>query len=76
MKELEILYLEFMGRTPPAKKLAMICRMWQGEWHGQRALWSHQSKPLLLNLFTGTGGYFLALRIIFSPENLCDQPHP
>ena len=32
MKELEGLYAEFMGRTPPAQAFAARCRWWQAFW--------------------------------------------
>ena len=32
MKELEGLYAEFMGRTPPAHVFAARCRCWQAKW--------------------------------------------
>ncbi len=32
MKELEVLYAEFMGRTPPAQAFAARCRWWQAGW--------------------------------------------
>ena len=32
MKELEDLYAEFMGRTPPAQAFAAHCRWWQAYW--------------------------------------------
>jgi len=32
MKELESLYAEFMGRTPPAQAVAAACRSWQAHW--------------------------------------------
>ena len=32
MQELDALYGEFMGRTPPAKAWAGTCRFWQGQW--------------------------------------------
>ena len=34
MKELEVLYAEFMGRTPPARTFAARCRWWQAGWLG------------------------------------------
>ena len=32
MKEMDVLYGEFMGRTPPAEGMAMVCRADQGWW--------------------------------------------
>ncbi len=66
MKELDTLFAEFMGRTPPARKLAMMCRYYQGlrqsvslRWDGAEAAFAEAYELRPANLQVGNWTYKL-----------------